>query len=211
MKACDLKTRQLAEKYRAERDKRDAAIVEAYLRHGTIHATRQAFDFMHSREVVRKAISKAGVYDKCQRDQRLIAKAKAKTVKPSSNHDKVSKEYRSELEMQKQVSRILLENGINHQSEVKVDGCGMRADFTGYNWAIETKKECTSQGLMIGMAQCLVYRRHLNKRFTCILLPDDLEPGSFYVSECLSYGVPIIKMSKLVWWVNTVQNDAQPN
>jgi hypothetical protein len=211
MKACDLKTRQLAEKYRAERDKRDAAIVEAYMRHGTIHATRQAFDFTHSRDVIRKAIAKAGIYDKCQRDQRLIAKAKAKTIKPSSNHDKVSKEYRSELEMQKQVSRILSENGINHQSEVKVDGCGMRADFTGYNWAIETKKECTSQGLMIGMAQCLVYRRHLNKRFTCILLPDDLEPAAFYVSECLSYGVPIIKMSQLVWWVNTVQNDAQPN
>ena len=211
MKACDLKTRQLAEKYRAERDKRDAAIVEAYMRHGTIHATRQAFDFTHSRDVIRKAISKAGIYDKCQRDQRLIAKAKAKTIKPSSNHDKVSKEYQSELEMQKQVSRILLENGIMHQSEVKVDGCGMRADFTGYNWAIETKKECTSQGLMVGMAQCLVYRRHLNKRFTCILLPDDLEPASFYVSECLSYGIPIIKMSQLVWWINTVQNDAQPN
>ena len=211
MKACDLKTRQLAEKYRAERDKRDAAIVEAYMRHGTIHATRQAFDFTHSRDVIRKAISKAGIYDKCQRDQRLIAKAKAKTIKPSSNHDKVSKEYRSELEMQKQVSRILSENGIKHRSEVKVDGCGMRADFTGYNWAIETKKECTSQGLMIGMAQCLVYRRHLNKRFTCILLPDDLEPASFYVSECLSYGIPIIKMSQLVWWINTVQNDAQPN
>jgi hypothetical protein len=211
MKACDLKTRQLADNYRAERDKRDAAIVEAYLRHGTIHATRQAFDFTHSRDVIRKAISKAGIYDKCQRDQRLIARAKAKTIKPSSNHDKVSKEYRSELEMQKQVSLILGENGINHQSEVKVDGCGMRADFTGYNWAIETKKECTSQGLMIGMAQCLVYRRHLNKRFTCILLPDDLEPASFYVSECLSYGIPIIKMSQLVWWINTVQNDAQPN
>jgi hypothetical protein len=211
MKACDLKTRQLAEKYRAERDKRDAAIVEAYQRHGTIHATRQAFDFTHSRDVIRKAIAKAGIYDKCQRDQRLIARAKAKTMKPSSNHDKVSKEYRSELEMQKQVSRILLENGIMHQSEVKVDGCGMRADFTGYNWAIETKKECTSQGLMVGMAQCLVYRRHLNKRFTCILLPDDLEPAAFYVSECLSYGIPVIKMSQLIWWVNTVQNDAQPN
>lgn len=211
MKPCDLKTRQLAEFARAEKAKRDATIVEAYNRLGTIHATRQAFDFTHSRDVIRKAITKAGIYDKCQRDQRLIARAKAKTIKPNSNHEKVSKEYRSELEMQKQVSRTLSENGIKHQAEVKVDGCGMRADFTGKNWAIETKKECTSQGLMVGMAQCLVYRRHLNKRFTCILLPDDLEPASFYVSECLSYGVPIIKMSQLVWWVNTVQNDAQPN
>jgi len=211
MRTCDLKSRQLAAIARAEKAKRDAAIVEAYNRLGTIHATRAAFDFTHSREVVRKAISKAGVYDKCARDQRIIAKAKARTIKPESNHDRVSKLFRSELEMQDYVSRILSENGISHEAEVKVDGCGMRADFTGNNWAIETKKECTSQGLMVGMAQCLVYRRHLNKRFTCILLPDDLEPASFYVSECLSYGIPIIKMSQLVWWVNTVQNDAQPN
>jgi len=211
MRTCDLKSRQLAAIARAEKAKRDAAIVEAYNRLGTIHATRAAFDFTHSREVVRKAISKAGVYDKCARDQRIIAKAKARTIKPESNHDKVSKLFRSELEMQDYVSRILSENGISHEAEVKVDGCGMRADFTGNNWAIETKKECTSQGLMVGMAQCLVYRRHLNKRFTCILLPDDLEPASFYVSECLSYGIPIIKMSQLVWWVNTVQNDAKPN
>ena len=211
MRTCDLKSRQLAAIARAEKAKRDAAIVEAYNRLGTIHATRAAFDFTHSREVVRKAISKAGVYDKCARDQRIIAKAKARTIKPESNHDKVSKLFRSELEMQDYVSRILSENGISHEAEVKVDGCGMRADFTGNNWAIETKKECTSQGLMVGMAQCLVYRRHLNKRFTCILLPDDLEPASFYVSECLSYGIPIIKMSQLFWWVNTVQNDAQPN
>jgi hypothetical protein len=211
IKPCDLKTHQAAQIAREERAKRDAQIVEAYKRCGTIHETRRVFDFTYSREVIRKAISKAGIYDKCQRDQRLIARAKAKTIKPSSNHEKVSKEYRSELEMQKQASRLLSENGIKHKSEVKVGGCGMRADFTGHNWAIETKKQCTSQGIMVGMAQCLVYRKHLNKRHVCILLPDDLEPASFYVSECLSYGIPIIKMSQLVWWVNAVQADAQPN
>jgi hypothetical protein len=211
MKPCDLKTRELYAIVRAERAKRDAVIVEAYLRHGTIHETRRAFDFTHSREVIRKAISKAGIYNKCQRDQRLIAKAKEKIIKPASNHEKVSKEYQSELEMQKYVSELLSENGITFESEKQVNGCGMRADFTGSNWAIETKKECTSQGIMVGMAQCLVYRKHLNKRFVCILLPDDLEPAAFYVSECLSYGIPVIKMSQIVWWVNTVQNDAQPN
>jgi hypothetical protein len=211
MRPSDLKSHQLAVIARAEKAKLDAAIVEAYLRHGTIHETRRVFDFTYSREVIRKAISKAGVYDKCKRDQRLIAKAKIRTIKPASNHDKVSKKYRSELEMQGHVSQMFQDNGINYEAEVKVNGCGMRADFTGSNWAIETKKECTSQGIMVGMAQCLVYRRHLNKRFTCILLPDDLEPGAFYVSECLSYGIPVIKMSQLIWWVNTVQNDAQPN
>jgi hypothetical protein len=211
MSTCDSHSRQRAELDRLEKAKRDAVIVEAYLRCGTIHSTRQALGFTQSREVVRKAISKAGVYDKCKRDQRLIARAKAKIIKPSSNHEKITKEYRSELEMQKYVSQLLLENGITFESEKQVNGCGMRADFTGSNWAIETKKECTSQGMMVGMAQCLVYRRHLNKRFTCILLPDDLEPAAFYVSECLSHGIPVINMSQLIWWVNTVQNDAQPN
>lgn len=211
MRPSELRTRQRAELERFEKAKRDAEIVETYNRLGTIQATQSALDYKHSRDIIRRAISKAGVYDKCARNQRIIAKAKARTIKPESNHDRVSKLFRSELEMQDYASRVLSENGIIHEAEVKVDGCGMRADFVGSNWAIETKKECTSQGLMVGMAQCLVYRRHLNKRFTCILLPDDLEPASFYVSECLSYGIPIIKMSQLVWWVNTVQNDAQPN
>lgn len=211
MRPSEKKTRELAALKKRENAERDKAIVEAYARFRTIHETCKSFDFMYSREVVRRAISKAGVYDKCRRDQALIERAKARTVQPFTSIDAVSKDYRSELEMQKHISEELRANGIAFESEVKVAGCGMRADFAGRNWAIETKKECTSQGLMTGMAQCLVYRKHLNKRFVCILLPDDINPGSFYVSECLSYGIPIIKMSQLVWWVNTVQNDAQPN
>ena len=215
MKPCDLKTRQLAAIARAEKAKRDAAIVEAYLRHGTIHATRQAFDFTHSREVVRKAISKAGVYDKCKRDQLLIAKFKASPQKAKWEDRSHSRSHGSELQMQTEAEQMLKESGVNHprhiQREVQVPGCQMRADLAGFNWAIETKKECTSQGMLTAMAQCLVYRKHLNKRHVCIMLPDDIEPAAFYVTECLSYGIPVIKMSQLVWWVNTVQNDAQPN
>lgn len=211
MRPSEKRTRELAALKKIENAERDKAIVQAYIEHRTINETCKSFDFMYSREIVRKAISKAGIYDKCQRDQALIQRARERQVKPSTSIEAVSKTYRSELEMQKHISKELNENGIAFEAEVKVAGCGMRADFAGRNWAIETKKECTSQGIMIGMAQCLVYRKHLNKRFVCILLPDDINPGSFYVSECLSYGIPIIKMSQLVWWVNTVQNDAQPN
>jgi hypothetical protein len=215
MKPCDLKTRQLAEVARAEKAKRDAAIVEAYERCGTIHGTRQAFDFTHSREVVRRAISKAGVYDKCKRDRLLIAKFKASPKKAKWEDRSHSRSHGSELQMQLEAEKMLKDANVMHPRhilrEAQVPGCQMRADLVGYNWAIETKKECSSQGMLTAMAQCLVYRKHLNKRFVCILLPDDIEPASFYVSECLSYGIPIIKMSQLVWWVNTVQNDAQPN
>ena len=215
MKPCDLKTRELSAIARAEKAKRDAVIVETYLRCGTIHGTRQALDFTHSREVVRKAISKAGVYDKGKRDQMLIAKFKTSPKRSKWDHRTYSKTHGSELQMQTEAEQMLKEACIQHprhvQREVQVPGCQMRADLAGYNWAIETKKECTSQGMLTAMAQCLVYRKHLNKRYVCIMLPDDLEPAAFYVSECLSYGIPVIKMSQLVWWVNTVQNDAQPN
>ena len=211
MRNCDSETRQISELARTEKAKRNAAIVEAYLLHGSIHETRKALNFAHSRVVVRKAISKAGVYDKCKRDNALIAKFKAKPEKPLWSNRSYSRSHGSELQMQTEAEQILGDAGIKHRREVIVPGCQMRADFVGSNWAIETKKSCTSQCMMVAMAQCLTYRKHLNKRFTCILLPDDIEPAAFYVSECLSYGIPVIKMSQLVWWVNTVQNDAQPN
>jgi peroxiredoxin family protein len=204
-------TKLLAKKTREEKAYRDAKIVEAYLACGTIHSTVMAFNHIYSREVVRTAIANAGIYDKCKRNNHLIEKAKSRKIKPLSNHDKVSKIYRSELEMQKHASSLLETEGINHEAEVKLNGCSMRADFVGSNWAIETKKECTSQGIMVGMAQCLTYRKHLGKRYVCILLPDDLEPGQFYVSECMSYGIPIIKLKDLIWWVRTVEDNAQPN
>ena len=215
MHPCDLKTRELGELARLEKAKRDAAIIEAYRRCGTIHGTRKAFDFLHSRCVVRKVITKAGLYDKCKREKMLIKRFKASPKKSKWADRTYSKTHGSELQMQTEAEQMLKDSAVQHQRhiqrEVQVPGCQMRADLIGYNWAIETKKECTSQGIMVGMAQCLVYRKHLNKRFVCILLPDDLEPAAFYVSECLSYGIPVIKMSQLVWWVNTVQNDAQPN
>ena len=205
MKRCDLITRQLSAIARQEKAKRDAAIVEAYQRCRTIHDTRKVFDFTHSREVIRTAIANAGIYDKCKRNNHLIEQAKTRKLKPKSNHDKVSKRYRSELEMQKDVSSLLEAQGIKHQAEVSLNGCQMRADFVGSNWAIETKKACSSQCIMVGMAQCLTYRKHLGKRHVCILIPDDIEPGQFYVSECMSYGIPIIKFSDLIWWVRSVE------
>ena len=206
----DLHSRHLAELARQEKAKRDAAIVEAYLRCGTIHETRKELGLVYSREVIRKAISKAGVYDKCKRDQVVIKRMESRKMSCKTSIYQRSNEFKTEMKMQYKIAEQLMAVGITFEREVQVEGCQMRADFVGNNWAIETKKECTSQGMLTAMAQCLVYRKHLNKRYVCTLLPDDIDPGSFYVSELLSYGIPVIKMSQLVWWVNTVQNDAQP-
>ena len=211
MSTSDYQTRQRSALARLEKAKRDATIVEAYMRAGTIHDTRKAMDFAHSREVIRKAIGKAGVYDKCKRDQVIMKRMESRKFTCKTSIYQTSKEFKTEMKMQYQIADQLKAAGINFEREVQIDGCQMRADFVGSNWAIETKKECSSQGMLTAMAQCLVYRKHLNKPFVCTLLPDDVEPGSFYVSELLSYGIPVIKMSQLVWWVNTVQNDAQPN
>ncbi len=210
MRPSDKPTRLLNQQVKADKAKRDAEIVEAFKRTGTIHEARRVFNFVHSREVVRSAISKAGIYDKCKRDNQRIELYKSKTIKPRRAWTYGS-QYRSELEMQREVARLLESNGITYEAEVKLNGCSMRADFVGSNWAIETKKECDSQSMLVGLAQCQTYRKHLGKAFTCILLPDDLEPGQFYVSECLSYGIPVIKLSDLIWWVRTVENNAQPN
>ena len=207
----DLHSRHLAELARIEKAKRDAAIVEAYLRCGTIHDARKELGLVYSREVIRKAISKAGVYDKCKRDQVVMKRMESRKLTCKTSIYQRSKEFKTEMKMQYKIADQLRSLGITFEREVQVEGCQMRADFVGRNWAIETKKECTSQGMLTAMAQCLVYRKHLNKRYVCTLLPDDIDPGSFYVSELLSYGIPVIKMSQLIWWVNTVQNDAQPN
>jgi hypothetical protein len=207
--------KQRAELARLEKVKRDAAIVEAYLRCGTIHETGKFFGFTHSREIIRKAITKAGVYDKCKRDNALVVKFKANPKKSTWADRSYSRTHGSELEIQTQAVQMLKDACVAYprhiEREVQIPGCQMRADIIGYNWAIETKKECSSQSMLTAMAQCQVYRKHLRRSHVCILLPDDIEPAAFYVSECLSYGIPIIKMSQLIWWVNTVQNDAQPN
>jgi hypothetical protein len=207
----DLHSRHLAELARLEKAKRDAAIVEAYLRRGTIHDTRKELGLVYSREVIRKAIGKAGVYDKCKRDRVVMKRMESRQTTSYKSIYQESREYKTEIRMQYDIANQLKNAFIHFERETRVEGCQMRADFVGTNWAIETKKDCKSQSMLTAMAQCLVYRKHLNKRYVCTLLPDDIDPGSFYVSELLSYGIPIIKMSQLIWWVNTVQNDAQPN
>ncbi len=115
------------------------------------------------------------------------------------------------MQMQIQIEENLKTHGIEFEREVQIEGCQMRADFVGRNWAIETKKSCTSQNMLTAMAQCQVYRQHIGKPFVCTMLPDDIDPGLFYVALLLQFGIPIIKMSQLVQWVKSVENNAQSN
>jgi hypothetical protein len=193
---------------RQARSERDAAIVEQFKQTKSIMKTCRAFNSVYSREIVRKAITKAGLYSKCKRDAEAIERAYKTTSKRCYADRSQSKTHRVELKMQNEIENNLMAFGINFKRELLVPGCQMRADFCGDNWAIETKVKCDSQTIMVGMAQCMVYRKHLNKKNVCLIIPDDIEPRDFYKKECESNGVAVLKLSNLIWWINSLGTDA---
>jgi hypothetical protein len=193
---------------RQARSERDAAIVEQFKQTKSIMKTCRAFNSVYSRDIVRKAITKAGLYSKCKRDAEAIERAYKTTSKRCYADRSQSKTHRVELKMQNEIENNLMAFGINFKRELLVPGCQMRADFCGDNWAIETKVKCDSQTIMVGMAQCMVYRKHLNKKNVCLIIPDDIEPRDFYKKECESNGVAVLKLSNLIWWINSIGTDA---
>jgi hypothetical protein len=193
---------------RQARSERDAAIVEQFKQTKSIMKTCRAFNSVYSREIVRKAITKAGLYSRCKRDAEAIARADKTTSKRCYADRCQSKTHRVELKMQNEIENNFMAFGINFKRELIVPGCQMRADFCGDNWAIETKVKCDSQTIMVGMAQCMVYRKHLNKQKVCLVIPDDIEPRDFYKRECESNGVAVVKLSNLIWWINSLGTDA---
>jgi hypothetical protein len=193
---------------RQAREARNAVIVEQFKQTKSIFKTREALGFVYSRDVVRKAITNAGVYSKCKRDSELMRRAETKKDKIGYIDRSYSKTHCIELKMQIEIEGNLKAFGINFEREKQVPGCQMRADFCGDDWAIETKVNCGSQSMMVGMAQCIVYRKHLNKRNVCLVIPDDIHPRDFYKRECESNGVTVLKLSNLIWWINSLGTDA---
>jgi hypothetical protein len=194
---------------RQARSERDAAIVEQFKQTNSIIKTREALGFVYSREIVRRAITKAGLYSKCKRDAELIRRAEQRKDSILRCHTQVcSRTHNIELDMQVELERNLAAFGVNFKREMLVPGCQMRADFCGDNWAIETKVNGDSQSMMLAMAQCMVYRKHLNKPHVSVVIPDDVIPRDFYKRECESNGVAVLKLSNLIWWINSLGTDA---
>jgi len=194
---------------RQAQEARDAAIVEQFKQTNSIFKTRKALGFMCSREVVRRAITRAGLYSKCKRETELMLRAEKRKDSILRCHTQTcSRTHNIELDMQVELERNLTAFGINFKREMLVPGCQMRADFCGDNWAIETKVSGDSQSMMIAMAQCMVYRKHLNKPHVSVVIPDDVIPRDFYKRECESNGVSVLKLSNLIWWVNSLGTNA---
>ena len=161
-----------------------------------------------TRDVVRKAITKAGVYDKCKRELALVKKAKRRKNSQGYFDRCKSHTHPVEVKLQLELAKALTSNSVWFEREKQVPGCQMRADLIGKTWAVETKVNCGSQSLMVAMSQALIYRRHLQKPKVCVVIPDDIEPAEFYRAELLAHDVPILKASQFIDWVKTVEADA---
>jgi len=187
---------------------RDAAIVEGFKQTKSIYLTRKLLGFAYSREIVRLAISKAGIYDKGKRELALAKSAVRRANRKGYLSRCLSITHPVEVKLQLELADALTANSLWFEREKQVPGCQMRADLIGKTWAVETKVNCCAQSLMTAMAQAFIYRRHLQKPNVCVVIPDDIEPAEFYRAELLAHDVPILKASQFIDWVKTVEANA---
>ena len=187
---------------------RDAAIVEGFKQTKSIYLTRKLLGFAYSREIVRKAITRAGIYDKGKRELDLVKSANRRANRKGYLSRCLSMTHPVEVKLQLELAEALTANSLWFEREKQVPGCQMRADLIGKNWAVETKVNCCAQSLMTAMAQAFIYRRHLQKPKVCVVIPDDIEPAKFYRAELLAHDVPILKASQFIEWVKTVEANA---
>lgn len=191
------------------KSERDAQIIESFKATQSIRKTQLMLNSIWSREVIRRCITKAGLYDGCKREREMLERAKNRRCNPSLslakklNRKIVSREFTLESSLVAFASDLLNQAGITHYKEVQVNGCQMRADLVGNHWAVEAKITSESQPILVAMAQAMVYKRHLYKKNVCILLPDDCPVKDFYSSECRHNGVDVVYLSNFIDWAQT--------
>jgi len=184
--------------------KRDQEIVDIFKQTQSIAETRKRLNNAYTREVVRLAISKAGIYNKESRYNRLSEIAKNRVYKKRYNIRVYSRKFKLEFQLQEAIRSLLSANNIYHNSEHQIPGSQMRADFTGNNWVIETKVNTDSQSMLVGISQCLIYSNKLNKSIKALVIPDDIEPTVFFKNEYTNNNIKIVKFSKLLKWLKEI-------
>jgi hypothetical protein len=186
------------------KDQRDQEIVDIFKQTQSISETRKKLNNVYTRDVVRLAIFKAGIYDKSTRLKITSEKAKNRVSKKRYNIRFYSRKFKLEIELQQAIENLLTQNQIYYNSEHQIPGSQMRADFTGNNWVIETKVNTDSQSMLVGISQCLIYSNKLNKSIKALVIPDDIEPTLFFEYEYTNNNIKIIKFSKLLKWLKKI-------
>jgi hypothetical protein len=184
--------------------KRDQEIVDVFKQTKSIAETRKRFNNLYSRDVVRLAIFKAGIYDKNTRLKIEVEKANTRKSKRTYVNRAYSRKFNIEIELQNAVKSELTKHNIYFNSEYQIPGSQMRADFIGNNWLIETKVHTDSQSMLVCISQCMIYAEKLNLRNKALLIPDDIDPTDFFVKEFKNYNIKLLKFSQLVKWLKEI-------
>ena len=184
--------------------RRDQEIVDVFKETKSIAETRKRFNNLYSRDVVRLAIFKAGIYDKNARLKIEIEKANNRKSKRTYEQRAYSRRFNIEIELQNAVKNELTKHNIYFNAEYQIPGSQMRADFIGNNWLIETKVHTDSQSMLVCISQCMIYAKKLNLNNKALLIPDDIDPTDFFVKEFKNYNIKLLKFSKLVKWLKEI-------
>ena len=113
---------------------------------------------------------------------------------------KQSMAYRLESHLVNDACYDLKSRGIDYATEVHVGG-GMRADIVGKDWVCEAKVNTDSSSIMLGMAQAMTYKRLLNKRFACLLIPADCKIKDFHIQQCEHNGIEVVNHLDFDFWI----------
>lgn len=183
------------------RAQRDTDIVSVFKNTQSIYETRKHFNFQYSRDIVRLAITKAGVYDKTTRLNLEIARSKNKVVKRKYIDRCCSKQFKLEIQFQNAIKAKLNKFQVYYNTEVQIPNSQMRADFIGKNWLIETKVHVDSQSMLTAIAQCIIYSDKLNLKHKALVIPNDIDPTDFFISEYKNFDIEIVKFLDLNLWL----------
>ena len=186
------------------KDERDHDILRVFRQTRSIAITRKRFNNAYSRDVIRLAIIKLGEYCKHTRYYAQVQKAKNRVSKKKYVNRAYSTQFQLEIELQKAIRKLFNKNKIYYKAEVQIPGSQMRADFKGKNWVIETKVNTTSQSMLTGISQCLIYSNKLKKQHKILVLPDDIETTEFFKIEYINNDIKIIRFSDLLNWIQNI-------
>ena len=186
------------------KDQRDYEIFKVFEQTRSIAITRKRFNNAYSRDVIRLAIMKNGIWHTTARYYEQVKNAKNRVPKKKYINRAYSKQFQLEIELQMAIKKLFRKNKIYYKAEVQIPGSQMRADFKGKNWVIETKVNTTSQSMLTGISQCLIYANKLKKQHKILVLPDDIEATEFFKIEYINNNIKIICFSDLLNWVKEI-------
>jgi hypothetical protein len=183
---------------------RDQEIVDIFKQTQSIAETRKRLNNAYTRDVIRLAIFKAGIYDKNVRLKMDVEKAKNRISKKKYMDRAHSRDFKIELELQNAITAELNKYNLYFNAEYQIPGSQMRADFIGTNWLIETKVHTDSQAMLLAISQCMIYSEKLKLKHKALVIPDDIDTTDFFVKEYKNYNIKIVKFSELYKWLKEI-------